>query len=123
MPNEGPAAQRRRLVFTNLVNGVRMPDVMAAFKLSEKEVLADYAFVARKIGSYRFERILPILKCDTPAEARQQIVGVFWTLARCNLDVLPHHGLIETLPLNPEAGHISPAEERLLDMRLRAASR
>ena len=120
MPKEGAEAGRRRLVFTNLVNGVQKAAVMAAFRLSEKEVDEDFAFVCRKLKSYRFERGMQMIKLDTIAEARAMRVGCLETLIRCNLDNLPHHGAIETLPFDAEAGRPSLAEQRLLEVRIRA---
>lgn len=120
MRAESADGERRRLVFTNLVNGLPVARVMEAFKLSEKEVLVDFAFVSLKLRSYRFERAMPILKCSTIAEARDYRLDCLWTLQRCNLDKLPGHGPIETLPFDPTQGQMSLAEQRLLEARLRS---
>ena len=54
--------EERRLIFTNIANGVLMEKVMAAFSRSEKEVWDEVEFVGRKIREYRFRRHLPPLE-------------------------------------------------------------
>jgi len=75
-------AETRRLIFKNLANGVVVEKVMAAFGLSEKEVLDHFRFVARKIWGYRFERGMPYIKVETPADARCQVAPLLHTLKR-----------------------------------------
>lgn len=71
--------ERRRLVFTNIANGVPLPDVMAAFKMSELEVTNDLQFVLRKIKEYRYAMtvnggskssplVAPMIAADTYAD-------------------------------------------------------
>lgn len=115
------AGERRKLVFANLANGVPLPHVMEAFHLSELEVMADFRFIAGKIRSYRFERIMPPIPCDTIAEARADHVELLHTLARINADKDPTFGTIHTLPLEVRPdGRPSMAEAKLMEMRLKA---
>lgn len=59
--------EERRCIFQNIANGVPMPEIMATFKRSEQEVLREVAFVAKKIGEYRFRRRMPpLLSRDLP---------------------------------------------------------
>jgi hypothetical protein len=76
-------ADVRRLIFVNLANGVQVPDVMVAYRLSEKEVLDHFRFVSRKIWGYRFERGLPYIRCETPQDAFHQRRALFHSLDRC----------------------------------------
>lgn len=113
--------ERRRLVITNLVNGVPVEQVMAALHLSEKDVLADFKFVTDKVRSYVFERAMPLIPCGTIPEARNNRVAVLWAVARLNLDKPALFGRIETLPFTLDnGGGISPAEQRIFEARARA---
>jgi hypothetical protein len=76
-------AETRRLIFTNLANGVPVEGVMEGFHLSEKEVLDHFRFVARKIWGYRFERAQPYIKCETPNDAYHQRRALTYSLDRC----------------------------------------
>lgn len=100
----GAIGERRRLVFSNLLNGVSVEQVMVTFKLSAKEVMDDYEFVARKIRSYRFERGQPFLLCDTIANARGSREALLFTLSRLNTDTDPKFACIQTLDFDPAAG-------------------
>lgn len=55
----------RRLIFTNIANGVPEPQVMVTFKKSQLEVHQAVNFVCRKIREYRFRRRQPPVACDT----------------------------------------------------------
>lgn len=118
------AGERRKLVFHNLALGHPVPTVMAALKLSEKEVLADFDFVARKIRSYRFERDMPPLDVSTIDKARNNRVAALFTLTRMNADKDPKYSRIESLPFTPDTGgRMSEAEQAMLEMRMRATKR
>lgn len=110
---------RRRLVFANLANGVPVAQVMQAQKMSEKEVMDAFSFMSKKIVSYRFERGMPLYPCLTIADAQANRVEFLWTLQRINPDKGPLFGRIETLPFNPEPGRPGPAEQKLLELRMR----
>ncbi len=58
----------RRLVFENAINGVPIADIMVAFSLSELEARAAIAFVGKKIAEYRFRRMQPPLRYETPID-------------------------------------------------------
>lgn len=115
--------ERRRLVFTNLANGLSVEAVMVALHMSEAEVLADFEFVSKKIRSYRFERIMPLIPLGTIAAARANRVEALYTMSRLNLGVEPVYSKIETLPFMDGSGSISEAEQKMLEMRMRMASR
>lgn len=100
----GAVGERRRLVFSNLLNGVSIEQLMATFKLSAKEVMDDFDFVARKIRSYRFERGQPFLLCDTIANASGAREALLFTLTRINTDTDPKFSHIQTLPFEPTMG-------------------
>lgn len=74
--------ERRRLIFSNVANGVHDENIMAAFKVSREEVLREAAFVARKIREYRFRRGLPPIDCDTPTEIRFNRLALLETLSK-----------------------------------------
>lgn len=113
--------ERRKLVFQNLCLGHPVPTVMAALHLSEKEVMADFNFVAAKIRSYRFERQMPVLDVSTIPLARNRRVDALLTLSRMNMDKDPTFSKIETLPYTANTGGgMSLAEQKMLEMRMRA---
>jgi hypothetical protein len=71
--------ERRRLVFSNIANGVPLTSVMAVFKMSELEVTNDLKFVLRKIMEYRYAMtvnggsktspfVAPIIPADSHAD-------------------------------------------------------
>lgn len=62
--------EHRRLIFENVVNGVPVEDIRAAFHCSELEVQQAVEFVAKKIKEYRFRRHQPPLPCDTDFERK-----------------------------------------------------
>lgn len=112
--------ERRRLVFTNLVNGIPVRDVMGALHMSEKEVMDDFRFVAIKLRSYRFERAIPILACATIAEAQAHRAEFLFNLSRLgplSMENLPKYTKIETLPFMDNGGSISDGERAMLELR------
>lgn len=113
--------ERRRLVFTNLALGRHVPQVMAALKLSEDEVMADYEFVCQKLRSYRFERVAPVPSCASLDIVRANRVELLHLLTKINLDRDPTFTRVNSLPLvHPEGGGISEAERVMFEMRMRA---
>lgn len=116
--------ERRKLVFENLALGHPVPVVMEALHLSEAEVMADFRFVAAKLRSYRFERSMPPLDVSTIALARNRRVEALFTLTRMNMDKAPTFSKIETLPYTANTGGaMSEAEQKMLEMRMRATTR
>jgi len=116
--------ERRKLVFTNLANGLPVERIMAAMRMSEAEVLADFNFVCRKLRSYKFERQMPPTPCSTVAEVRANRVDLLFTLTRLNADTDPTFSKIETLPFSPGgSGGISEAERVMFEMQVRNISR
>lgn len=117
-----PEAERRRLVFSNLANGVSVEQLMVAFRLSAKEVLDDFAFVAAKIRSYRFERGQPFLPVDTVENVRAQRPALLFTLSRLNLDKPAVFSKIVALELGDGSGR-SPAEQKIMEINARRLGR
>lgn len=114
-------ADERKLIFQNLVMGAPMPEIMKAFRKSEKEVMDVFTFVSRKINSYRFERMQPFVRCDTIRHAQQNPALLLYTLERLDLDKDPRFKMIETLPFGaPGPSAISDAELRMLEVQRRA---
>lgn len=110
--------ERRRLVFTNLANGLPVQRVMEAFQLSERDVMADFEFVCTKIRSYRFERVMPLVPCDSISAVRQNQAEVLHTLTKLNLETAPTFAKVGSLPL--EAGFsnaMQPWQQQLMHMQ------
>lgn len=82
MDGASPAGERRRLIFENVVTGVPIADIMAAFSLSALEVEQDVAFVSRKLKEYRFRRAMPPLACETPFDRSLNRRALLDTLRR-----------------------------------------
>lgn len=79
----GPAlGEQRRLVFENVCNGVPIPGIMQAFKLSQLEVEQTVAFVSKKIKEYRFRRHMPPLECDNDFDRRWNRRALLETLRK-----------------------------------------
>lgn len=115
--------ERRGLVFTNLANGLPVARVMDALHLSEQEVLADFTFVAQKIRSYRFERLMRVLPVQTIEDVRANRVEAILTLGKMKLDKDPKYSRIETLPyLIDDGGRMSDAERAMVELRARAGA-
>lgn len=112
--------ERRRLVFTNLANGLPVERVMEAFRLSEAEVMADFEFVCTKVRSYRFERAMPVVPCDSLHAVRMNQPELLHTITKLNLDKDPTFSRIGTLPLERVAsGGMQPWQQQMLHMQLR----
>lgn len=113
--------ERRRLVYSNLLMGHPVSTVMQALHLSEKEVLDDFAFVTMKIRSYRFERAMPMVACDTIELARANRIELLHTMGKLNLNKQATFSRVESLPLDIDpSGGMSVAEQHMLEARMRA---
>lgn len=118
------AGVRRRLVYTNLLNGISVEQVMDALHLSEREVLEAFRFVAVKIRSYKFERQLPPVPGETIDIARANRLDLLLTLSKLNTATDPTFANVEILPFEMNgSGGMSLAEQRMLEMRMRAGGR
>lgn len=111
-------AQEKRLIFSNLANGVPLSHVMEAFQKSEKEVMDIFKFVARKIQSYRFERGMPWAQSDSINAAIKNNVLLQHTLARVNLGTDAKFKDFATYELDPTKP-LSEGEQRLLSLQSR----
>jgi hypothetical protein len=85
----------RRLIFENVANGVPIQQVMSVFRRSEKEVMDEVQFVARKICEYRFRGRLPPLSCSTLKDISWNRLALLETVARLGSNFL---GTSLTLP-------------------------
>ena len=63
--------QDRKLIFSNLLNGVEMQDICSAFHLEEKEVNAVYDLIIERIKLCRFKSQMPFMKLDTLDDAKK----------------------------------------------------
>lgn len=116
--------ERRKLVFTNLLNGLPVASITATFHLSEAEVMADFKFVMQKLRSYRFERAMVPVEGETIQLAIHHKVEHLYTLTRLNLEKPAAFARIVHLPFTQDpGGGISEAERVMRDMQLRAGSR
>lgn len=116
-------AADRKLIFTNLANSVPLRQVMAEFKRSEMEVMAEFEAVALRLKCYRFNRGMPFAACSTVREAEKNAAILLHSLDRLGWRYLtspPEFKRIETLPFDPGAGRVSPAEAKLIEMRMKA---
>lgn len=64
MPDVRRRGQERRLIFSNVANGVPVEKVMAAFRRSEAEVDRELEFVGRKIREARFRTRMPPIEAQ-----------------------------------------------------------
>lgn len=118
------AGERRRLVYTNLLNFLPVERVMVAFEMSEKEVMDDFRFVALKIRSYKFERQMPPVAGETIELARANRVDLLITLGKLNLNRDPTYSRIEMLPFEGTGeGGMSLAEQAMREHRMRGGIR
>jgi hypothetical protein len=74
--------EQRRLVFENVAGGVPLPDIMAAFSLSQLEVEQHVAFVGKKIAEYRFKRHMPPLATNDTLSIRWNRKALLETLRK-----------------------------------------
>lgn len=95
-------AERRKLIFQNLVNGVPQEALRETFQATDKEIGGIFEYVTRKVRSYRFERGMPFVKCDTVDAARRNQALVLHTLERLNLSKDPKFSKIESFGFGPE---------------------
>ncbi len=78
------------------MNGVPVEQIAKAFhRQSEKEVMDDFRFVALKIKSYAFQRVMPYIPLETVAEAQANKMLILGILEKLNLDVLPVYSSIK----------------------------
>ena len=103
MPSQ--LATERKLIFTNLLNGVPIEQVAQNFhRQTEKEVMEDFRFVVLKIKCYAFQRVMPYIPMETVAEARTNKLQLLALVEKLNLDVLPVYSSIYTQPVEEVYG-------------------
>lgn len=102
---------RRRLVFCNLLNGVPIPEIMTALKMSEKEVMDDFRYGAQKVRSYIFERGMMLVPMETIQEAQRSQAYLAHVASRVNFGKDPRFNKIEVLPYTADS--VSDAEVML----------
>lgn len=102
---ESALATERRLIFLNLMNGVPVESVAKTFhRQTEKEVWDDFRFVALKIKSYAFQRVMPYIPLDNVQEAQANKILIISILGKLNLDVMP---VFKTITAQPVEGFLS----------------
>ncbi len=79
----------RRLIFSNLLNGVPLTDVCKAFNKTEADVRAEFSYITQKIKNYCFLKGCPAIYCDTIEDARKNRYAIFPILRVVNLDKAP----------------------------------
>lgn len=62
-------ADTRRMVYVNLLNGVKRESIRQAFGLSDKDVTDIYDYVTKKIAWYVFSRAMPYIPHATLEES------------------------------------------------------
>ena len=76
----------------------------AFHRQTEKEVMDDFRFVALKIKSYAFQRVMPYIPLESVAEAQQNKIYILGILDKLNLDVLPVYSSIKANPVEEVFG-------------------
>lgn len=106
--------EKRRLIFSNVANGVPIEDIKAAFLVSDLEIEQVVAFVGKKIKEYRFRRCgdaakgaAPPILCETIQDARLYRLAAMETLSKLGPKYLASELLLPTI-------HIQKAEMRNL---------
>lgn len=97
----------RHLIFSNLLNGVPVPQVARDFHKSEAEVEQVFTHVLRKVKSYCFLRSrqknpMPVVTASTVAEARAFRLTCLSVLPKLNLDRAPEFRDIHTETITPD---------------------
>jgi hypothetical protein len=72
----------RRMIFSNVANGVPIQQIMSAFRRSEKEVMDEVKFVGWKIGEYRHRAKLPPLNCESLKDISWNRLALLETLQK-----------------------------------------
>lgn len=113
--------QRRRLIFTNVANGVPLTAIRRALKATDEEITREAMFVARKINEYRFRRLSDgsdharaVLNIQTLADIRAKRLNLFETLNKIGNVTLGTELLVPSLTIqNIDEYTIKDAQERL----------
>ena len=106
-------AETRRLIFKNLANKVPLEKVKGAFRLSEREVMDHFRFVARAIKEYRFKRALTFQRLDSIRDAQEGRIVFFSTLEKIGpIRLTSDHRLSE---IQTAAVKNDPATDRIID--------
>ena len=78
--------EERKLIFTNIANGVPIAKIMEAFHKSEKEIMDIFHLVIRKINSYCASNDCPFVECGTIGDVRRNRFRLFPFVDVVNLD-------------------------------------
>jgi hypothetical protein len=108
--------EERRLIFQNLVNGVPMENIKAAFRRSETEVWREVEFVGKKIREFRFRRHLPPLPVEGIQALRRNRVALLETLSHLGDTYLSSELVIPKVHIQ-ELDHPSVVNEARAKMR------
>ncbi len=79
----------RRLIFSNLLNGVPLEDICNAFHKTEAEIRAEFSYIIQKVKNYCFLKGHPAIYCDTIEQAQKNRYAIFPILKIINLDKAP----------------------------------
>ena len=79
----------RKLIFSNIINGVPLETVAQAFHKTDADVQADFDYIIQKIKNYCFINGVPAIICDSVEQARKVRFPIFAVLEVVNLDKSP----------------------------------
>jgi len=91
---------------------------MAAFRMSEKEIMTEFSFVAAKVRAYRFERQMPLFPISKPADCKPYLADLLHTIERLNLNKEPSIK-VRSYSFDPTSDRMSDGELALMEFRMR----
>lgn len=92
----------QKIIFSNLINGVPVPQVAQAFHTTENEVMRVFSFVLRKIKNYIFLRQLPMIVASDIESARRYQITCLQVLPKLNLSKEPEYRDIQVEVVGPD---------------------
>lgn len=81
--------EERKIIFSNLLNGVPLGNVCKAFNKSESEIQADFKYIMQKVKNYCFLNGVPTIVGDSVEECRKQRHSIFPILKMVDLNKSP----------------------------------
>jgi len=88
--------ETKKLMFTNLLNGVSVERLAIDFERSPSEIHGYFRAVTLKIRSYCFIRNMPFIPCESIALARQNRLALLTLLDKVNLNKAADYSRITT---------------------------
>ncbi len=86
----------RKLIFSNLLNGVPLDTVAQVFHKTCADVQADFNYIVQKIKNYCFLNAVPAIHCESIEQARKVRHSIFPILEVINLDKSPIYKITST---------------------------